>query len=61
MVYRLKKMFKGWINSKFTYAICKIKMQATAEKEMEGNQLTAGLSGFAKKQGLFILHQWREY
>ena len=28
---------------------------------MEGNQLLAGLSGFNKKQSLFILHQWCEY
>ena len=35
-------------------------MQAT-EKELEGTQLIAGLSGFNKKQGLFVLHQWCEY
>ena len=35
-------------------------MKAT-DKELEGNQLLAGLTGFNKKQSLFIFHQWCEY
>ena len=31
------------------------------DKELEGNQVLAGLTGFNKKQSLFLLHQWCEY
>ena len=51
---------EGWTNYNFTHDICKNIMKAT-DKELEGNQLIAGLSGFNKKLGLFLLHQWCEF
>ena len=51
---------EGWINYNFTHVHCQTIMEAT-DKELKANQLIAGLSGFNKKLGLFLLHQWCEY
>ena len=48
---------EGWINYDFTHKRFKEIIQAT-EKERDGNQLLAGLSGIDKDKGFNILHGW---
>ena len=47
----------GFTNYNFTHDKCKEIMNVT-DKELEGNQLLAGLTGFNKDRGLDILHKW---